>query len=488
MENNEENMIFEKTNGVNHVDSLDNIEKYYREKYKKLHISGELPDDLDISIDNVNDNVIYKKIVEDINDGIVIIGFDGTIRFENPVAAEVLGRDGESMIGKTMYYYMKDSSENDDFFQCIIDAVFERKRIVKTIIYHREKDVRFLRLLVSPIRDKGQDVAVIVVFSDITDIAELGNRNEFLNKKLIEFVNNFVTVTIDTIDARSPYNANHTRNMVNYATKYFDWMDEKGKGLSPEIKNPLLASFWLHDVGKLLIPTEVLDKESRLGDKEKDIFHRIEIAKLSAKVKTYEAIMNPASEADSDALKNELDENIKYLDDAWEFVKKTNVAGFIDDETFRKIEELKKHKCLTSSGEEINLITEDEADALSIKKGTLTKEEREIVQSHVIETFNILTKMNFEGAFENVPRWAGNHHEYLDGSGYPGKLTAKDIPWETRILTIIDIYDALTADDRPYKPAMPSEKAFMVLRSMADEGKLDREILEEFIESKAWEK
>ncbi|MBQ8123846.1 MAG: hypothetical protein IJ170_11190 [Ruminococcus sp.] len=96
--------------------------------------------------------------------------------------------------------------------------------------------------------------------------------------------------------------------------------------------------------------------------------------------------------------------------------------------------------------------------------------------------------MEFRGEYKKVPLWAGSHHELLDGSGYPDKLSGDDIPWETRLLTIIDIYDALTAEDRPYKPPMPPEKAFDVLRDMSSNGKLDAQLLESFFKSGAWKK
>ena len=96
--------------------------------------------------------------------------------------------------------------------------------------------------------------------------------------------------------------------------------------------------------------------------------------------------------------------------------------------------------------------------------------------------------MNFKGIYEEVPFWAGAHHEFINGTGYPRHLKADELPNEVRLLTIIDVYDALTAEDRPYKPPMPSEKAFSILKSMRDDGQIDGNILDMFIESKAWEK
>ncbi len=123
-----------------------------------------------------------------------------------------------------------------------------------------------------------------------------------------------------------------------------------------------------------------------------------------------------------------------------------------------------------------------------MQRGTLTADERKIIESHVSWTGTLLSKVEFRGDYKPVPKWAAGHHELLDGSGYPDHLTGDAIPWETRLLTIIDVYDALTAEDRPYKPPLPPEKAFAILSDMAEHGKIDRQILESFRESEAWKR
>ena len=152
------------------------------------------------------------------------------------------------------------------------------------------------------------------------------------------------------------------------------------------------------------------------------------------------------------------------------------------------LREAAKIKCLDEEGNEIDLLNDAELEAITVRKGTLTDYERSQMQSHVVYTASMLDKMNFEGQYTNVPGWAGGHHELLDGSGYPKHLKADEIPKEVRFITIIDVYDALTADDRPYKPPMPTEKAFGILQSMAEEGKIDGELLAKFKESGAWQK
>lgn len=109
------------------------------------------------------------------------------------------------------------------------------------------------------------------------------------------------------------------------------------------------------------------------------------------------------------------------------------------------------------------------------------------MESHASVTARILGHVTFPKIYAQVPKWASAHHEYLNGKGYPDHLTAEDIPWEVRLLTILDVFDALTARDRPYKPPMPAEKALGILHSMVEEGSLDGDILALYEASKAWE-
>ena len=135
------------------------------------------------------------------------------------------------------------------------------------------------------------------------------------------------------------------------------------------------------------------------------------------------------------------------------------------------------------------LLPEDEYKMLSIRKGTLSDEEGKILESHVVLTEKLLSQIQFSKELSHVREWASAHHEYLSGDGYPKHISGTEIPMEVRILTILDIFDALTAVDRPYKPGMPIEKALSVLKDMAEkEGKLDKELTDSFIKSRCWEK
>ena len=124
---------------------------------------------------------------------------------------------------------------------------------------------------------------------------------------------------------------------------------------------------------------------------------------------------------------------------------------------------------------------------LSIRKGTLSSEERRIMEDHVVVTDKLLSRISFSDELSHVRSWAAAHHELLDGSGYPAHLSGDAIPQEVRIITILDIFDALVAEDRPYKPGMPVERALAILRDMAErEGRLDPALTARFIESRCW--
>ena len=226
-----------------------------------------------------------------------------------------------------------------------------------------------------------------------------------------------------------------------------------------------------------MVPLEVLDKPDRLGKLYDGIKNRVDIAILMEKV---EALEQPEhAEA--------CEEKTAQLKKAWDAIDAANHAGFLPDEKITELKSFAEIVCKTADNQEIPLLNEQELTSITIQKGTLTKEEREQIQSHVVYTARMLEKMNFKGIYKDVPFWSGSHHEFLNGKGYPKGITEKELPRETRLLTIIDVYDALTAEDRPYKPPMPPEKAFGILENMREDGQIDGEILALFRESKAWQ-
>ena len=422
--------------------------------------------------------IIYENIIENVSDGLLVVDLDGTILHVNPSAADILGIKAGLLLEKKIAGVMLEWEENDEFFQCLLDAVYSKETQVSLVSYRHEGVTKRLRVVSSFLTENGEKVGLVVTFSDLTELMQLSDRNALLNKKLTGFLDRFVEVMIGAIEARTPYNANHTKSMVRYATRYLDWRESKGDVRAGKIREPFLASVWLHDVGKLVVPRSVMDKATRLGAREKDVRYRIEAGILCEKLRMAE---NPA-------LKKEATEKIRMLTEAAELIEALDQASYVDDASLDKLTALRDARCLGADGNERKLLEQEEFEALSVRRGTLTGAERKIIESHVVHTREMLDKMGFEDKYEKVSKWAGDHHEYLNGTGYPAGLKAEDITWESRLLTIIDIYDSLTADDRPYKPAMAPQKAFAILESMCNEGKLDGEILRDFYDSGAWKK
>jgi len=292
---------------------------------------------------------------------------------------------------------------------------------------------------------------------------------EELKAQLYSFVEALTTV----LDERSPYNASHTRNVAKYSQILADYISElHQKGQSEEFfdqnrKEKLLLAALLHDIGKIVVPLGVMDKATRLGDELANVEERFELLESLYEVDMLRGRIT----------EEEYREQIADLKADLAFIHKIDAVGYLDNESYDRVSRISLKKHIKENGKVTKYITDKEKNCLSIRQGTLTVEEREVMKNHVVVTEKILSKVRFNKNFAIVPKWAASHHEFLNGTGYPKHLTAKELDLETRILTVADIYDALTAI-RPYKNAIPDNKSITMLRNMAEEGKVDGQIVE----------
>ena len=323
----------------------------------------------------------------------------------------------------------------------------------------------------------AQSVELLVMA--ISSQAAISLTNMLYAEQIIVLLDSLVGALSAAIDERTPYNANHTRNMVRYAERFLDWLDSENSEwrFDTDRRRTFLLSVWLHDVGKLVVPLEVMDKESRLGPKLEGIRQRFRTMALLDRISVLEGRLSKSRAAEKDTIRKT----------GMSLIERVNTAGFVTDEDLARIDTLANRTFKDENGRMQRWLTEDEQGDLSVRKGTLTAEERAIMENHASVTARILEHVSFPKMYAQVPEWAASHHEYLNGKGYPAHLTAKDIPREVRLLTILDVFDALTAQDRPYKPPMPAEKALGILHSMVEEGSLDGDVLALFERSRAWE-
>ena len=293
-----------------------------------------------------------------------------------------------------------------------------------------------------------------------------------------EMLASYIKVMSTAIDARTPYNANHTKNMVLYATRFLDWLKVHEPDLAFDAKKrqEFLVSVWMHDIGKLITPIEIMDKQDRLAANYPLVMDRMERIRLLTRIAQLEGRMSDADAA----------ETIQATLDAQKLVDSINKAGFLPDEQIAAVEDLAARTFTEEDGSVHNWLTKQEKEQLQIRKGTLTDGERAVMQDHVRKTRMMLEQMTLGDDYKDVLIWASEHHELLNGSGYPQGLKGEQICREVRLLTILDIFEAMTAADRPYKKPMPADHALKIMHSMADGGQLDPELLGLFEQSQAW--
>lgn len=307
------------------------------------------------------------------------------------------------------------------------------------------------------------------------------------NMKYVEEIklqlHSFVSAFATAVDERTPYNGLHTRKVAAYAVilaDYINKMYEQEKCeeyFDDNRKDQLHLAAALHDIGKMIVPLSIMNKATRLDEGFEKVKERFLLLKAYYEIDYLKEKIS----------KEEFYEKIKYLEEVLLFIDEIDRVGFLSDENIAKVEEIAEKYHEKEDGTKLYYLTEREKECLSIRKGTLTREERNVMESHVVMTRKILDKVHFSKNYSKVNLFASTHHECLNGTGYPDHLEAKDLEMETRILAVVDIFDALTCTDRPYKKPMPKEKAFAILHDMAKkEGKLDDRLvtwLEEAMEN-----
>ncbi len=335
------------------------------------------------------------------------------------------------------------------------------------------------------------------VIESLASQAAIALTNAKLIKDIEQLFHSFVQMITTAIDAQTPYNANHSRRVAMLAgelakainrTDGAKWSANK---FTEERYEQLVMAGWLHDIGKVATPLEVMNKATRLDHKMDLVLQRFE---LVYQVKTAELYRErslliekgeTARLEEVEALyRKQLEEILEARDMV---IKADNPATFIDDGLAGKLIEIASRTYQGIDGRELPYLTPQELEALTIKKGTLTDSERKVMEDHVAITAKMLEKIPFIRKYSSVPTYSAMHHEHLDGKGYPGGLCGEQIPLEARILALVDVYDALTAGDRPYKKALTVEEALRILGFMIKDGKLDADLFELFKESRLWE-
>ena len=324
------------------------------------------------------------------------------------------------------------------------------------------------------------------------------------NKRLVAELKNlfesFIQLMATAIDAKSPYTGGHCERVPEIALMLAEAVEKIDEGpfkdfkMTDEERYELKIAAWMHDIGKVATPAHVVDKGTKLEtiyDRIETVKTRFEVLKRDAKIdfllKKLECLETGNAEgvvnAESD-YQERIDQIIKDI----EFIETCNVGGeFMQKEDQARVATIAKYQW-NMNDSTLPFLDEKEVENLQIAKGTLLPEERQVIQDHITITIDMLEKLPYPKNLRNIPEFAGGHHEKLDGTGYPKGLTANEMSIQAKIMAIADIYEALTAADRPYKDGKKLSKAMQIMHFMKKDAEIDPDLFEIFVKEKVYQK
>ena len=327
--------------------------------------------------------------------------------------------------------------------------------------------------------------------------AGISLENAVLYAEIQHMLEGFVHASVEAIEQRDPTTSGHSRRVADLTIGLARALPLSGSSVynhvtwtKDDIRELEYASL-LHDFGKIGVREEILLKAKKLFPHELEIIRsRFELAVRSLEVEILTRKVHllerggPARELE--ALDQELLSRRVELDDAFSLVSAANEPTILKGGHFERIEAISREMYCDVHGEHHPLLTPGEVASLSIARGSLTSAEIADIREHVTHTFKFLARIPWGKQFRRVAVIAGSHHERLNGTGYPNHLRAEQIPLQSKMMSVSDIFDALTASDRPYKKAVPLEKALDILGFEVKDQHLDPELVRIFVEARIW--
>jgi HD-GYP domain-containing protein (c-di-GMP phosphodiesterase class II) len=312
----------------------------------------------------------------------------------------------------------------------------------------------------------------------------------------------FIKSIATAIDAKSPFTGGHINRVVTLTMDIAEAIHRTGRDAFKNVRftddqmEELRIAAWMHDVGKITTPEHIVSKTNKL----EGVFDRIQLIEtrfllilqlmeneyLRMKIDLLKAGLSPAILQKIAQMDRELTARKMEALEALEFLQAMNAnKGMVDEKAINRVAQIAT-RSYHIGGNAYPWISDNEKACLSIPKGNLLDEERHLVEQHAEMTMNITRELPFPDRFAHVPEYAATHHEKLDGTGYPRGIKGEAIPLQARIIAIADVFEALTAPDRPYKRPMHISQALDILNGMKKAGHIDADIVNMFIEEKVY--
>ena len=373
---------------------------------------------------------------------------------------------------------------------------------------HEDEIIGVLQLL------NAQDIKTkeVIPFSDsvqksveaLSSQAAVAITNKNLIKDLEVLFESFIKLIASAIDAKSPYTGGHCSRVPEITMMLAESVNEINDGPFAGIQftdkemYELKIAAWLHDCGKVATPEAVVDKGTKLEtiyDRIHTVATRFEVLKRDEEIKYLKKQLK--IQKDDSLIENEKEEalkkarslylkKIKQQGDDKAFIEESNIGGeFMSQDRKDRVNKIASYRW-KDNGSPKPFFSEDEVYNLCISRGTLTPEERKIINDHIVVTIDMLEQLPYPKHLRNVPEFAGGHHEKLDGTGYPKGLNHSELSVQAKIMAIADIFEALTARDRPYKKGKTLSQAMRILGFMKNDAHIDTELFEVFVKEKIY--
>lgn len=368
---------------------------------------------------------------------------------------------------------------------------------------HTGEVIGALQLINALSEESGQPIDFSATIVELVESLASQAAIALTNQKLINgqkiLLESIIQLVATAIDEKSPYTGDHCRRVPVLTMMIADAAHDSSTGplkdfqMTPEDRYELEIAAWLHDCGKITTPEYIIDKATKLEtihDRIADIATRFEVLKRDAEIYLLKEHIKESSydlTALEATISPKLNEKIAEYNEQLLFLRKHNTGGeFMSEQDMEKVKSI-AGSTWSFEAETKTLLTDDELYNLTISKGTLTPEEREIINHHIVATINMLESLPFPKHLSNVPEFAGGHHERMDGKGYPKGLTREQMSVQARAMGIADVFEALTARDRPYKPGKTLTEALKILGFMCKDNHIDKDLFQLFIDRKIYQ-
>ncbi|WP_265947848.1 HD family phosphohydrolase [Dechloromonas sp. A34] len=326
--------------------------------------------------------------------------------------------------------------------------------------------------------------------------AAIALTNRLLVQQLEALFESFITMINLAIDEKSPYTGGHCQRVPELTMMLADAVDAADSGpltnfrLTDKDRYELRIAALMHDCGKITTPVHVVDKATKLQtiyDRIHLVDTRFEVIKRDAEVRKWRHIAEGMAAAEAEATCLAF---CRQCDADRAFLRQANIGGehMSDDDIERVRRIASSYRWQDESGADAPFLSDNELENLTVRSGTLTSAERETINYHIVATIKMLEQLPWPQHLKNVPEYAGGHHERMDGKGYPKGLKREQMSWQARMIGVSDIFEALTARDRPYKDGMKLSQALNILENFRNNGHIDPDLYEIFVSSEVYRK